>query len=175
MFLDINEIGEEPVSFDRALDLPVLTVEGTEAPVSDARLRGAAGRGDGCIEFRARLDARVRLRCSRCLESFPAPVTADFGLSIVGEGVEFGAGETELRTEDVTLFYAKNGKVDYRVVAEEQIYLNLPLKPVCRTDCQGLCPSCGVQRSRVACDCRQEVPDPRFAGLLELKEELKNR
>ena len=43
-----------------------------------------------------------------------------------------------------------------------------PLKPLCRLDCQGLCPQCGANRNDVSCACASEVTDPRWRPLLEL-------
>ena len=57
-------------------------------------------------------------------------------------------------------------------MAAEQILLNLPLKPVCEPGCKGLCPTCGVNRNQIECDCRSEAVDPRFAPLLDLKERM---
>ena len=69
-------------------------------------------------------------------------------------------------------YLAEGGRAELDVIASEQIYLNLPLKPLCREDCQGLCPTCGANRNRLKCGCRSEELDPRLAPLLELKKKL---
>ena len=76
-----------------------------------------------------------------------------------------------LALADTPLFYSDRGKVDLRDVAREQIYLNLPLKPVCGTTCAGLCPACGANRNRIKCSCCTVQPDPRLAPLLALKKQ----
>jgi uncharacterized protein len=53
----------------------------------------------------------------------------------------------------------------------EQFYLSLPMKPLCRADCRGLCPSCGTNLNRGACDCRAGWEDTRFAALKALTKE----
>ena len=50
-------------------------------------------------------------------------------------------------------------------LAVEQIYLELPLKPICREDCRGLCTKCGCNRNRVECGCVDESIDPRLLAL----------
>jgi uncharacterized protein len=50
----------------------------------------------------------------------------------------------------------------------EQFFLTLPMKPLCRPDCQGLCPVCGKNRNREQCDCKAEWVDPRLAELRKL-------
>jgi uncharacterized protein len=51
----------------------------------------------------------------------------------------------------------------------EQFYLALPMKPLCRDECRGLCPSCGTNRNTGACTCAPVWEDPRLAPLKELK------
>jgi len=50
----------------------------------------------------------------------------------------------------------------------EQCYLSLPMKPLCRPDCRGLCPQCGTNLNRGACACRREWDDPRLTALKTL-------
>ncbi|HUF32776.1 MAG TPA: DUF177 domain-containing protein [Acidimicrobiales bacterium] len=59
--------------------------------------------------------------------------------------------------------------IDVEPVAREAVLLGLPLAPVCREDCQGLCASCGIDRNEADCDCAVEVADHRWAALDELR------
>ena len=170
MFIDINEIAPDGLRFDEALSIP--PGEGAKAEgltVLEARLSGAARPGGRGVELNARLDARVRLECSRCLEPFETGISTDFSLTLVPDAAEFGVGEARVRDEDISLFYATEGKVSLVEVAAEQIYLGLPLKPVCAEGCQGLCPTCGANKNRIECGCRNEEIDPRLAPLLKFK------
>ena len=54
----------------------------------------------------------------------------------------------------------------YRVMA-------LPMKPLCREECAGLCPTCGKNLNTGPCDCPANEIDPRWAKLLKLKSEGK--
>ena len=47
------------------------------------------------------------------------------------------------------------------------LLLNLPMKHLCREDCKGLCPGCGVNLNREPCRCKKQV-DPRWAALEQL-------
>jgi uncharacterized protein len=173
MYIDINKIGPEGQRLDSSLDLTEL--EGGEdelVRILETRLRGAARRGKRGIDFKAHLHARVELGCCRCLEPFESKISADFLLTLVPEAAEFGVGEIELSEDDASLFYATEGKADLNMIAAEQILLNLPLKPVCGEECRGLCPTCGVNRNEIECDCRSEAIDPRFASLLDLKQRM---
>ncbi|MFZ9580934.1 MAG: YceD family protein [Ilumatobacteraceae bacterium] len=48
----------------------------------------------------------------------------------------------------------------------------MPDSPVCRPDCAGLCPACGADRNGGDCGCRIETPDPRWAGLDAIRDQL---
>jgi uncharacterized protein len=47
--------------------------------------------------------------------------------------------------------------------------LDAPIAPVCRQDCAGLCPTCGIDRNVATCDCLVAVADPRWDALSQLK------
>jgi len=59
-------------------------------------------------------------------------------------------------------------ELDLNVLVETETTLALPMKPLCREDCLGLCPVCGGNRNVVTCGCRDRAPDPRLAVLKDL-------
>ena len=172
MFLDFNEIPAEGMALDRSVELAELRDGGDRLLVGPARLVGRARSTERGIEFDGRIEATARLECCRCLDPFEAPLTADFSLVVVSDATEFGSGEQRTDPQDMRLFYASSGRVDLREMTREQIYLNLPLKPLCRADCAGLCPTCGANRNRIECPCRSAETDPRLAPLLDLKKRM---
>lgn len=105
--------------------------------------------------------------CARCLETFPLEleVPFDFVLS-PREPID---EKPELRAEDLSLSTYVGDEIDLAPLAEEQTLLALPTRALCREDCLGLCPTCGVNRNLASCDCRPEQGDPRFAVLRGLK------
>ena len=152
--------------------MEVRPAEGARADgmaVLAARLSGGAKPGGRGVELAASLEARVQLECSRCLEPFETGISTDFSLTLVPDATEFGVGEARVRDEDISLFYTTEGRASLAEIAAEQIYLGLPLKPVCDAGCQGLCPTCGANKNRIECGCRIEEIDPRLAPLLEFK------
>jgi uncharacterized protein len=50
----------------------------------------------------------------------------------------------------------------------EQFYLAIPMRPLCREDCKGLCPHCGTNWNTGTCACDVRWQDPRLAGLQSL-------
>jgi uncharacterized protein len=171
MFLDIQKIPAEGLRFDQALQLPPLTGPGGETlRPQGVRLRGTATPGGRGVDLRAHLEAEMTLTCGRCLDAVPFHLSSDVNLVLVPQVAEPGpGGEIEVTDDDAAMFACPEGKADLGALATEQIYLALPLKPLCSDACKGLCPRCGQNRNRAACDCQGEDVDPRLAPLLQFK------
>jgi uncharacterized protein len=60
-------------------------------------------------------------------------------------------------------------QIDLEPLVRDAVLLELPQAPVCADTCQGLCPTCGINRNEGTCDCEPEVRDPRWAALDQLK------
>ena len=95
--------------------------------------------------------------CSRCLE----PVTGEISVH-VDELFETAPleGETYPLEDDV---------IDLEPMVRDALLLELPLVPLCRADCAGLCATCGVNHNVASCDCATDEPDPRWAALRSLE------
>jgi uncharacterized protein len=111
----------------------------------------------------------LELPCSRCVETFALPIEAQFDLRYQPHVLNAGEGEREIEEDDLTTAFYENDEIDLAQLMREQFYLSLPMKPLCRPDCQGLCPVCGMNLNRAACDCKREWDDPRFAVLKTLQ------
>jgi uncharacterized protein len=110
------------------------------------------------------LAATVPQVCGRCLAGFDTSVTpsieARFVPSPTGRGDEHELGADDLETD----VYA-HGTVDLDALVETETSLALPMKPLCREDCRGLCPVCGGNRNTTECACQEHAPDPRWEPL----------
>ena len=69
---------------------------------------------------------------------------------------------------DMVVAFYRGNQLDLGLTVREQLFLALPMKRLCRADCAGLCPTCGVNRNEVRCDCPPEPTDPRLAPLKKL-------
>jgi len=134
---------------------------------------------DRRVRVGATAKAELTVACGRCLAPVSVDVPVDFELSLVpaevretprdekdaGKGPvggSFAARDAEEET------YA--GKViDLDPIVREQIVLALPAYPVCKDACKGLCPVCGANLNERECGCDRHVPDPRWAGLKNVK------
>jgi uncharacterized protein len=59
--------------------------------------------------------------------------------------------------------------LDLEPMVHDAVLLELPLAPLCRAECLGLCPTCGVDRNSQSCECDDAKVDPRWAALGALR------
>jgi uncharacterized protein len=129
-----------------------------EPVVLETRLDISRTTGDG-YALRQRFLARVVGPCMRCL----APAAPEFEVD-AREVSQPGAGE-ELESP-----YVEGGELDLRGWARDALALALPAQILCRTDCVGLCPVCGVNLAEAGPEhAHEREPDPRWAKLSELR------
>ena len=111
----------------------------------------------------------LELSCGRCLEPYRIPVETEFDLRYLPESQSSGESEREVAEEDLDTSFYRDDQIDLNEVLREQFYLALPMKPLCREDCRGLCPKCGTNLNTGACTCATRWEDPRLAPLKNLK------
>ena len=115
-----------------------------------------------------RLDAALELECCRCLESFRWVVRVDVDLLYVPATCNTGDSEVQIEESDLRTAFYRDDQIDLTLLTHEQFQLALPMKPLCRDDCQGLCAVCGGNRNTTECQCVERWEDPRLAGLKSL-------
>ncbi len=120
------------------------------------------------VRVTGRVATTLQLDCSRCLEPFDIPLDAAFDALFLPAVANAGAGEQEVADEDLGVSFYKDETLDLAELMREQFYLALPMKPLCRPDCKGLCPVCGINRNRETCTCQTEWTDPRLDALKRL-------
>ena len=98
--------------------------------------------------------------CSRCLDPLAAEVTVD-----VTELFAYPDSATDVSTDDDEVHRILDDLVDLEPVVVDAVGLGLPLQPVCREDCPGLCSGCGEKLAVVGPDHGHETLDPRWAAL----------
>src|SRR5207244_13627268 len=99
----------------------------------------------------------------RCLEPLPADVRAAVDVRLIPRPAT--ADNVELAPDDLDVDFYQNDELDLGALVEAETTLALPMKPLCRDDCRGLCPVCGGNRNLIACECQERVVDPRLAVL----------
>ncbi len=126
---------------------------------------------DGIL-VRGDLYLTAELACRRCLDLFSAPIRftieEEFHPTI---DIVTGAKLPRTEDDDAATEIDAQHMLDLTEVVRQNLMLALPMYPVCRSRCQGLCPNCGQNWNEGPCDCSLEEIDPRLAVLKQLLEE----
>ena len=128
-------------------------------------------RHDDNILVRGQLRGELNFACSRCLDVYAAPLAADFDLLLKIGRPPVSAQEHELDTGELDEDYFQGDELDLNAILREQILLTLPLKPLCREECRGLCRHCGANLNREPCSCIAPNFHSSFAALEKLKKD----
>ena len=111
----------------------------------------------------------AELTCDRCLDRFASDIEFDVEEEFVPT-VDVNTGRwLELEETDPALLINEHHLLDLKEVLRQAILLAVPMHPVCRSGCAGLCPRCGKNLNEGPCDCAQNEVDPRWEKLRELK------
>jgi uncharacterized protein len=143
----------------RALVGPAVvgTAVAPDEPVHvDAELESVS---DGILATGA-VEARWRSECRRCLAEVTGRARGEFQELFEPDARE---GET---------YPLQHEHIDLEPLARETLLLELPLAPLCRPECRGLCSVCGADLNRARCMCPPAAGDPRWAALDPLRDEL---
>jgi uncharacterized protein len=109
------------------------------------------------------------LICGRCLEEFPYRAEEQLTLYCTAAGPGAAKGEAELSAEELDVTYLDEGRIDTDQLLRESLLLNLPVQPLCREECRGLCQRCGANLNEGPCGCGPADGDPRLHVLRTLR------
>jgi uncharacterized protein len=115
------------------------------------------------------LTGRVKVRCDRCLEPFDLEVKSKFNVYLAVNPSGPSDEDIELLDEEMEVEFLKGETIDLDDVVREQIYLSVPMKCVCKSDCRGLCPQCGANLNLAPCSCKSGTGHAAFSKLEILK------
>ncbi len=112
-----------------------------------------AGKNGGIIVVKGRIACTLTLTCSKCLEEFTLPVETFLDIELAPKALMPSASELELTGEDLDIYYYEGDEIDLDPFVYEELMLSIPIKPVCKEDCKGLCETCGGNRNYEECRC----------------------
>ena len=164
LLVNVAELLRRPGSekqVDTVLTAEELALPGPRiAPDADVGVSARLASMTDGIVVTARLSVPWHDTCRRCLaeldeaiditvhELYQVLVTTEDAFPIIGE------------------------QIDLTLMVRESILLELPLAPLCRADCAGICPTCGENRNDHPCSCEAVVSDDRWSALDALREQL---
>lgn len=116
-----------------------------------------------------RLTARAKSTCVRCLDEFDVAIEEEFRR--IGKLVPTIQASEDTGDPDYLFLPASEPVWDLNAVVREIILLTIPENPLCREDCQGLCPRCGQNLNQKQCGCERPRRNSQLAQLKDLIEQ----
>ncbi|HUT32784.1 MAG TPA: DUF177 domain-containing protein [Planctomycetota bacterium] len=171
MKIGVTSLGDRPAALEarmspRELDLTAERVEfrdPVQVAVTVTRLQE-----DVLAEGKANTTAHAE--CSRCLEDVPLELHGEFEALYVPDTGRFAKRMDHpdfAGTGQRVNFYSEQ-TIDLADEIRQCVLLELPMKPLCRPDCAGLCPSCGEDLNKGPCSCKPAADEGPFAALRKL-------
>lgn len=170
---------EKPLEFSGETTLSVDDLGGDPlVSLSPVGMSGVIARVDEEYLLDGELTFSGELACSRCVAPYPFSEAIPLHLRLrkrpaaarpekarpdeADEELEMDPGEL-----DVVIF--DEPVLPLAEIAREQVLMAIPMKPLCREECRGLCPECGKDRNVAECSCDARRVDPRLEVLKSLK------
>ena len=123
------------------------------------------------VLVRGQVDAQIPLACGRCLDGF----VESSNLTVEEEffpQIDVSTGRRLSAPEDAEgASIDANHILDMTEVLRQYLIGAQPIKPLCRLECAGLCPECGINRNTESCTCDGGPVDPRWDALAALLRE----
>jgi len=157
-FLIYQSIG---VSRDFSFDFPELALE-DDTHIKDFYGTARFSRTPQGLLVQAEFQGGLELECVRCLEPYEQDLEWSF--------TELYAFDKRSVT-DSGLILPEDGHIDLEPLMRDYALIEVPINPLCKPDCKGLCPQCGENLNLVDCGHRQEDSDSPFSALKSLLDE----
>ena len=132
--------------------------------VGDAALTGTVvGDAEG---FTVTGEAKVTIGsiCARCDVPFEEPLGVSFEERVV---------KAVLHKEEDEHYRLEGETIDLTQAFLDELFLQLPMVSLCKSDCKGLCPVCGIDLNRFRCNCAEKTRNSAFDALKALSFEDK--
>lgn len=160
MLLDLREIIEVPgksIVFDRDIRSDNLVFDSVRSFITPLHAKGRVSNEAGVLHLRGVASADLLCICDRCGEDFESEKIMQMEAVIAEED---NPGDPEF-------FALHDDGIDLDEIVSTCFILDMETKFLCREDCKGICPGCGVNLNKGTCRCKKQI-DPRFAVLEQL-------
>ena len=148
--------------------------DGDPRPAGSARFALLAHKMAEGVYLEGQAAADFEFGCSRCLARYRHALREPFRIVLEPAGERIPSdpeGAAMLARYGVWLGdeleagWYRGSEIDLTHYLQEVVALGLPVQPLCREECQGLCPQCGADRNTDTCSCEQARPASPFAVL----------
>jgi len=117
------------------------------------------------FEMIGKLITTIEYACDRCLVKIPAPLTLPIQIILSNYKV-ISPDKSDI---EIVYFDANEKYLDLNNLIADLIALERPIKPLCQINCEGLCPTCGINKNKSLCSCRNEKKNTVWDKLKDFK------
>jgi uncharacterized protein len=122
------------------------------------------------VEVDGHLDAVVALSCGRCLQDFDLSLSESFSVTFVPRRKDNETDEeVELEADELGLVSYDDETLELRDTLQEQLLMAVPISPLCKKTCKGLCPECGTNLNIETCNCTRKPFNNKFTALAAME------
>ncbi len=169
----IDDIGPEGLDLDEVLSPTQLAdaLGDTRVlkPAHEGRLTVRLQKFDDTVQVEGRIRVAFETQCSRCLAPTPVAIDTPLRVTMVPVGKEPDPGsEGEMDPEAMGVAAYENQEIDLAALLRDEVFLELPMNPLCSETCAGLCSTCGKDLNQGPCDCKPQADD-RWQALKHIK------
>ncbi len=136
--------------------------------IAPAAVNGKVRLSGNEVFVNGHVETRAHVECDRCLKPVELPVNVDFTLEYISDSDYESIETAELTEAEMSVSVFDGAAIDVDEIVKEQILLAVPTRMLCREDCKGICPECGMDSNTGECDCVTNDIDPRWAALKNL-------
>ncbi len=167
MNYNVAQLLKEPIGSQRAFTVGEPYAD-LEPPVEYVAGAGRFVRTHQGVWVEADVSVTVMQDCSRCLADFNRTLDLELDEEYLPQ-VDVRTGHRLDVPEDWDgLYIADDHTLNLTEAVRQSAIAALPLKPLCRPECGGICDRCGRDRNQFKCDCYELDIDPRWAALRAL-------
>ena len=164
MQINVSQLLQEPIGATREVQVDEVAALENGA-VHQVRGNCQLLRTQRSILVKCRLNADADLTCSRCLNTFPCPLTLKFEEEYLPTVDVATGAPLDTGGESGSFTINQQHILDLQEAIRQYALLTTPMKPLCDENCAGLCPRCGQNLNQGSCGCPPKEMDPRWAKL----------
>ena len=169
--LNVADLVDQPGA-SRQVELRMPVPEGFDFPLvgvdEPLHLAGVVESVVDGLLVRGTLRAELDLRCARCLR----PVSREVAIDVVELFVDPARVNADVLADLEDGYEVADDHIDLDALLRDSLAPSAPYRPLCQEDCRGLCAQCGGDLNVADCGCVDSDPDPRWAGLAQLRDQL---
>lgn len=170
MRIELDRLEQDGGKFSRTYEPGELSLDDDEVGlVEPAEVSGRIRRDGKEVELSGELHAKIKTACDRCLQPVNLSIGAEFKERFVPAVSWRAEQQHELQEEDLNLAVFDGEAIEVDELVREEILLAVPAHVLCREDCRGLCPVCGIDRNQTSCQCETKGTDSRWQGMENLR------